>query len=321
MRGTQDIAQYAAELLRFIPAHAGNTSSGRTSRPAPSVHPRACGEHSTATEAKAQEVGSSPRMRGTHPRRDVTLLVSRFIPAHAGNTSAWSISPFARAVHPRACGEHWIFTQAYPSSIGSSPRMRGTLQVADGRHPGHRFIPAHAGNTSASAPNGRMSSVHPRACGEHLVRSRRRRDQAGSSPRMRGTLVLTTSLQHMQRFIPAHAGNTEPPFGCGWVLSVHPRACGEHPRSEAPPSPDNGSSPRMRGTRRVGVSTQRASRFIPAHAGNTGARYNGKAVRAVHPRACGEHEAVLVREVDQCGSSPRMRGTHFFHPAEIAAKK
>ena len=73
---------------RAIPAHAGNTSSGRTPTRPGTVHPRACGEHSSDAVSDNLDDGSSPRMRGTPVGRHAREDLRRFIPAHAGNTSA-----------------------------------------------------------------------------------------------------------------------------------------------------------------------------------------------------------------------------------------
>ena len=50
------------------------------------VHPRACGEHGKRLDPKKLCPGSSPRLRGTPMRTPSAKLVSRFIPAPAGNT-------------------------------------------------------------------------------------------------------------------------------------------------------------------------------------------------------------------------------------------
>ena len=105
-------------------------------------------------------------------------------------------------------------------------------------------------------------------------------------------------LQPASRFlvIPAWAGNTHDPARSRWLRSVHPRACGEH-RADASDLPAAvGSSPRMRGTRRVARRCCPPRRFIPAHAGNTPAAAPPARWRPVHPRACGEHD--LPEQVD-----------------------
>ena len=153
---------------------------------------------------------------------------ARFIPAHAGNTnstlSGWRTNP----VHPRACGEHVATNLDIYCECGSSPRMRGTRQGRAAYGCWLRFIPAHAGNTKSLPGGDSYYTVHPRACGEHSAPFPNIYLNPGSSPRMRGTRPVPYRAMGVQRFIPAHAGNTTP-GSCGtFGLPVHPRACGEH---------------------------------------------------------------------------------------------
>ena len=75
---------------------------------------------------------------------------------------------------------------------GSSPRVRGT-QLEILLFPfRQRFIPARAGNTLDTTPWHRKWTVHPRACGEHLIYAHNGGKFDGSSPRVRGTLSRTT---------------------------------------------------------------------------------------------------------------------------------
>ena len=73
--------------LRFIPASAGNTSQPRLSHELRTVHPRERGEHFFEVDYLEQYYGSSPRARGTLQLVALFVLVRRFIPASAGNTS------------------------------------------------------------------------------------------------------------------------------------------------------------------------------------------------------------------------------------------
>ena len=52
---------------RFIPAHAGNTSTTSSWSASTTVHPRARGEHRVARRWRHRLRGSSPRTRGTRP--------------------------------------------------------------------------------------------------------------------------------------------------------------------------------------------------------------------------------------------------------------
>ena len=52
-----------------------------------------------------------------------------------------------------------------------------------------------------------LTTVHPRACGEHKSSISLPNPSTGSSPRLRGTLLDTGSQAFGLRFIPAPAGN------------------------------------------------------------------------------------------------------------------
>ena len=87
MRGTGGVIRLAELILRFIPAHAGNGSTGHGSSSTLPVHPRACGERNKNQTQKRPRPGSSPRMRGTDHESRCGRNRIRFIPAHAGNGS------------------------------------------------------------------------------------------------------------------------------------------------------------------------------------------------------------------------------------------
>ena len=86
VRGTVRVQQTDAELIRFIPACAGNSIPSSRGMVIVSVHPRVCGEQLHPDALQRHRLGSSPRVRGTatHVRRWVVR--GRFIPACAGNS-------------------------------------------------------------------------------------------------------------------------------------------------------------------------------------------------------------------------------------------
>ena len=258
---------------RFIPACAGNTAPSTAAdiasngssprvRGTPqshpeaanhiSVHPRVCGEHLVISIAILVAFGSSPRVRGTRPYRGHQLLGIRFIPACAGNTCRWAATRRRRSVHPRVCGEHPSAARRGARWIGSSPRVRGTRVDADPARVNVRFIPACAGNTGPH--RGRVSgdAVHPRVCGEHTRWRCLAWVARGSSPRVRGTQIVSPRPHGVERFIPACAGNTAAVRPTRTPSPVHPRVCGEHGISAKPRYFAVGSSPRVRGTHRRG---------------------------------------------------------------------
>ena len=232
------------------------------------VHPRACGERPRISTRSGISRGSSPRMRGTLPSSTLPAVRGRFIPAHAGNARGdWAASS-AFLVHPRACGERQAAGFGSFQPFGSSPRMRGTPEAPTGVFSSGRFIPAHAGNALAQQPAPSATSVHPRACGERVPRFFCSARPRGSSPRMRGTQLLREPQPTSKRFIPAHAGNAYSVRLPEWLITVHPRACGERAPKLDIKGAKYGSSPRMRGTRFQALVDRGQSRFIPAHAGN-----------------------------------------------------
>ena len=106
---------------------------------------------------------------------------------------------------------------------------------------------------------------------------------------MRGTPYGVIFVAWIMRIIPANAGNTHPPST--------PCGC------------ECGSSPRMRGTRRIDDGFTFHIRIIPADAGNTHTGTAPMTSTKDHPRGCGEHAKAAWYGTIDCPSSPRMRGT------------
>ena len=210
--------------------------------------------------------------------------------------------------HPRACGENRGFLSSYCWALGSSPRMRGKHVVELLRTEIERLIPAHAGKTSG--PHGEVIKVgaHPRACGENIAQVAFATSHAGSSPRMRGKPCRARHDHCQSGLIPAHAGKTRAHTRNRLPVRAHPRACGENMEADQVESVAEGSSPRMRGKRKLTMSTQARNGLIPAHAGKT-IESDSESIRvAAHPRACGENVLTVSTGRKETGSSPRMRG-------------
>ena len=187
LRGTVLTTWGETSVDRFIPAPAGNRVVCANVDAMRAVHPRACGEQTSRLTKASRSTGSSPRLRGTGGTPALVVRVDRFIPAPAGNSHCGSAGETARSVHPRACGEQPVSETMVESSVGSSPRLRGTGQGGLLEGLARRFIPAPAGNSARLAESLRGSSVHPRACGEQFNAFKGWVTDAGSSPRLRGT--------------------------------------------------------------------------------------------------------------------------------------
>ncbi len=247
-RGTLQWSEEEAQVLRFIPAGAGNTLKAPALTGMVAVHPRGRGEHGRAEQDCHLRNGSSPRARGTHGYRLAHQFDQRFIPAGAGNTLSLVAASKQAPVHPRGRGEHDEGRRGVRGGVGSSPRARGTHQNLTRRRFNDRFIPAGAGNTFMPGNWMPCGTVHPRGRGEHYMKEAKDQGLSGSSPRARGTRIHGTDTRPPARFIPAGAGNTPPPDRAPTRPTVHPRGRGEHEYFGAQHPANYGSSPRARGT-------------------------------------------------------------------------
>ena len=178
MRGTPAVAFCSHATSGLIPTYAGNTiwRAGRVQKLS----------------------GSSPRMRGTLSLFVVGVGQVGLIPTYAGNTDSEIARILLDRAHPHVCGEHKIGSLAVIRSRGSSPRMRGTpgWDASAGVRAG--LIPTYAGNTGWATGGWTGPGAHPHVCGEHSKWHALRKPPPGSSPRMRGTHLLTWG------FIPTH---------------------------------------------------------------------------------------------------------------------
>ena len=170
------------------------------------------------------------------------------IPAHAGLTNSQAPVVIISRDHPRACGAHQYFLNHRLSSLGSSPRMRGSHYYQSLWRDEDGIIPAHAGLTILHHPDSVLLWDHPRACGAHRETYEETAQSMGSSPRMRGSLLLFYDNRISIRIIPAHAGLTCCSNHRAGFRRDHPRACGAHWSMEQPHMRSPGSSPRMRGS-------------------------------------------------------------------------
>ena len=193
-------------------------------------------------------------------------------------------------VHPRVCGEQEGIYGSVFTHYGSSPRVRGTVQLTAQILSPCRFIPACAGNSRNRSCTDRTQPVHPRVCGEQRISIVQDRKSDGSSPRVRGTDGRRQIPFDTWRFIPACAGNRAAVTATVVGTSVHPRVCGEQSGSRRLWPDPAGSSPRVRGTAAKTTPRYRVRRFIPACAGNSRVCRCMVPCMAVHPRVCGEQE-------------------------------
>ena len=230
----------------------GTRSVSAVISPATAVHPRVCGEHDAAIDARLLRVRSIPACAGnTIVPRTRGGRLSGPSPRVRGTPETCVLRISAFSVHPRVCGEHEL-----PSAMATLQQRSIPACAGNTRHvpmPGlsdQRSIPACAGNTllivlaakHRSGPSPRVRGTlpkgaeaqnplpgpSPRVRGTPLVQHGRVTLLCGPSPRVRGTPLQGGSLAPPDRSIPACAGNTIATQPCNALFAVHPRVCGEH---------------------------------------------------------------------------------------------
>ena len=249
VRGALVHEAFEIGLRGIIPARAGNTRSTGTRTTTSRDHPRVCGEHLAIPRPSFPLMGSSPRVRGTPRFGSRGHRGPGIIPTCAGNTRRASSAGPARRDHPRVCGEHKSERISKYSSLGSSPRVRGTQQRWNQPSTRKGIIPACAGNTRSGVRRRSAGRDYPRVCGEHPMASLMTGPMTGSSPRVRGTLRRSRGHERRAGIIPACAGDTMPRKARQRAWGDHPRVCGEHFCFSLWNAYDMGSPPRVRGTR------------------------------------------------------------------------
>ena len=190
MRGKRRPRPCPRTPVRIIPAHAGQTNSVPAKRSSHADHPRACGANGQQFLTNLGTFGSSPRMRGKPRLERDDSRTRRIIPAHAGQTSRTPTPTPTVSDHPRACGANAAAGRIRTLRRGSSPRMRGKQGGRRKLEREIRIIPAHAGQTTGTTRFREGFPDHPRACGANHVPQQDARQPRGSSPRMRGKLVI-----------------------------------------------------------------------------------------------------------------------------------
>ena len=150
--------------------------------------------------------------------------------------------------------------------------------------------------------------AHPRVCGENRPGISCSVRRGGSSPRVRGKRPGSEPSRDPRGLIPACAGKTHTAKFRRWLSAAHPRVCGENELRPRGGPRGEGSSPRVRGKRQIGVRLGEEPGLIPACAGKTSGRGSPRRSRRAHPRVCGENAIRMSFSFTLSGSSPRVRG-------------
>ena len=228
-----------------------------------------CGENFDFHLPHLLPPGSSPRVRGKRNIGPSKTLKAGLIPACAGKTHSSSLNRFSTRAHPRVCGENFHVSRIAPPATGSSPRVRGKPELVEAYQVESGLIPACAGKTLALFVMRSHVRAHPRVCGENAAFALMKTSALGSSPRVRGKRAPACGQRSHLGLIPACAGKTDAAGPARADRAAHPRVCGENGQRRSRRRLQQGSSPRVRGKRRVQTFSSRRLRLIPACAGKT----------------------------------------------------
>ena len=149
-----------------------------------------CGENVFIVSYQSSPIGSSPRVRGKPLFYRHGEPIGGLIPACAGKTIATERSPRYGRAHPRVCGENSFHAARARWLGGSSPRVRGKLKRVKIGDVTAGLIPACAGKTKSVRVLIGSSPAHPRVCGENATIRKIGKTGGGSSPRVRGKLIV-----------------------------------------------------------------------------------------------------------------------------------
>ena len=252
--------------------------------------------------------GSSPLARGLPSVNNYSYAVKRIIPARAGFTSLLLPSSTTLRDHPRSRGVYLFVAKISSARIGSSPLARGLLSAMNSMADIGWIIPARAGFTPPTSPDGRSGGDHPRSRGVYLMGMTQPPRAPGSSPLARGLPSHPRSRSSSPRIIPARAGFTARSWTSPRTRADHPRSRGVYPGPRQSRKCQPGSSPLARGLLVNLLNHFYSKRIIPARAGFTCASPGLSWVTPDHPRSRGVYLRARQYAWPFVGSSPLARG-------------
>ena len=168
--GTQLYDSVSVGNERFSPTSVGNTMKDSNPDKNKAVQPHECGEHGHMILMKEKNIGSAPRVWGTHFFMHCIGTIPRFSPTSVGNTNSTAGGFDEFTVQPHECGEHDLAWTIVVPITGSAPRVWGTLETFTAPILIRRFSPTSVGNTRSTQPILQFYPVQPHECGEHYER-------------------------------------------------------------------------------------------------------------------------------------------------------
>ena len=212
-------------------------------------------------------------------------------------------------VDPRGCGGAADTSGHSSSSLGRSPRVRGSPLARAGDWNTRGSIPAGAGEPFGVSAFLVAMGVDPRGCGGAGLPPGTRLPWRGRSPRVRGSRASCNGLRQRRGSIPAGAGEPRILIVSRRSARVDPRGCGGalgdiHSAAQA-----TGRSPRVRGSRAGARQKRGLPGSIPAGAGEPRSVIGNLRLCQVDPRGCGGANSSFCPAMIIRGRSPRVRGS------------
>ena len=309
VRGSPFRFDSAVDSSRSIPTSAGQPHQPDKGTAALQVYPHECGAASEPAWKRRRTEGLSPRVRGSRRHRHTSECRPRSIPTSAGQPSPAGPTTTRCRVYPHECGAARISGITWHGTYGLSPRVRGSRRTPR-RGPGRPgSIPTSAGQPPDDWQLVRWQSVYPHECGAAFREREYERPTPGLSPRVRGSHRRRRSRPNPLRSIPTSAGQPPSASGLGSLETVYPHECGAAGALMSILGIVTGLSPRVRGSRWRGGTSDGTTRSIPTSAGQPPTGNGASALFRVYPHECGAAAATLAGGRTDQGLSPRVRGS------------
>ena len=190
-KGSGSVPSYA--FARITPAYAGKSFHRLSGLFSVRDHPRLCGEKDELDDGAKTATGSPPPMRGKGFQSGEGQFLIGITPAYAGKSHYWIPESKLEKDHPRLCGEKLHTLDLIFSLRGSPPPMRGKVHFHSDMVSRYRITPAYAGKSDSHLQFPHRHRDHPRLCGEKYLPQRRKKNQLGSPPPMRGKAESTAT--------------------------------------------------------------------------------------------------------------------------------
>ncbi len=173
VRGNHIIRPNVSDIVRSIPACAGEPKRPSAAHNLKKVYPRVCGGTEIGLPSRCHPNGLSPRVRGNRRACRCDRASQGSIPACAGEPKRSAARSAPRPacsaappqVYPRVCGGTFLTKLSAAGMLGLSPRVRGNQYQRRARDEAGRSIPACAGEPWVCQLCGEIFTVYPRVCG------------------------------------------------------------------------------------------------------------------------------------------------------------